>query len=410
MRYECIQAKTLLSKTRWAESWFHANRSLNAYKGCEHACAYCDGMSERYYVDDFTSHIRIKENAPQVLRRELLRAGFSARSGSLVSFLKEEDADRLSREGPRKQVIGVCGGVSDGYQPAEKEHEITRQVLETLLDFRLPVFVLTKSDLVLRDLDLLKEIHKQAFVNICFSITLHDEETREILEPKSSSTGERFEAIKEIRKAGIHTGVMGMPMIPGIGDTSENLLGIAEEAKRVGADFVQFSGMTLKPGRQKDHFLNIVKKHLPDKHDFLKQIFANDHPYGHPIWDLLPFNIMVRGREVCQKVGIRDRSVRYMMPGEPEPNVRVLRVLLDIEFYQSWTLGYPCVDWQPYQELAITIEQGVEDLEELRQQGLLGEQLDIGPHMVAVVEEILDRGSCEILDGILAKIDSYSGK
>ncbi|MFX1474725.1 MAG: radical SAM protein [Promethearchaeota archaeon] len=410
MRYECIRAKTLLSKTRWAESWFHANRSLNAYKGCEHACAYCDGMSERYFVDDFTTHIRIKENAPQVLRRELLRSGFVARSGSLVPFLEEGDADRITREGPRKQVIGVCGGVSDGYQPAEKEHRITRKVLETLLDFRLPVFVLTKSDLVLQDLDLLKEIHKQAFVNICFSITLHDEETKAIFEPKSSATWERFEALKEIRRAGIHPGVMGMPMIPGIGDTYENMRGIAKEAKRVGAEFVQFSGMTLKPGRQKEYFLSVVRKQLPDKHDFLQQIFANDHPYGHPQWELLPFNIMIRGREVCREIGIRDRSVRHMLPSEPEPNVRVLRVLLDIEFYQSQMLGYPCVDWQPYQELAITIEQGVEDLEELRQRGRLGERLDIGPSMIAVVEEILDRGSCKVLDEILAKIDAYSGK
>jgi DNA repair photolyase len=367
-------------------------------------------MSERYFVEDFMTHIRIKENAPQVLRRELLRAGFSARSRSLVPFLSKEDADRVGREGPRKQVIGVCGGVSDGYQPAEKEHQITRKVLETLLDFRLPVFVLTKSNLVLRDLDLLKRIHKETFVNVCFSITFHDEEIRAIFEPKSSSTGERFDALKELRKAGIHTGVMGMPMIPGIGDTYENMQGIAKEAKRVGADFVQFSGMTLKPGRQKDYFLNVVKRHLPDKHDFLQRIFANDHPYGHPQWELMPFNVMVRGRAVCKAIGIRDRSVRHMLATEPEANLRVLRVLLDIEFYQSWTLGYPCVDWQPYQELAITIEQGVEDLEELRQKGELGEKLDINPGMVAVVKEILDRGTCGVLEGILEKIDGYSGK
>ena len=99
-----------------------------------------------------------------------------------------------------------------------------------------------------------------------------------------------------------------------------------------------------------------------------------------------------------------------MTASEPEANVRVLRVLLDIEFYQSWTLGYPCIDWQPYQDLAITIEQGVEDLEELREKGQLKERLDISPHMVAVVEEILDRGTCGVLEGILDKIDSYSGK
>ena len=103
-------------------------------------------MSEWYHVDNFTTHIRMKENAADILRMELKREGFTSTSEleteTLWPFLDEEDAKRLMMNAPRKQVIGVCGGVSDGYQPAEKESKITRGVLETLLDYQMPVFVL----------------------------------------------------------------------------------------------------------------------------------------------------------------------------------------------------------------------------------------------------------------------------
>ncbi|MFW9944534.1 MAG: ATP-binding cassette domain-containing protein, partial [Candidatus Sifarchaeia archaeon] len=115
-------------------------------------------MNEYYHVDNFMNHVRIKENAPEILRKELKKLGFSSQreleTETLWSFLPDDDAKRLAMQKPRRIVIGVCGGVSDGFQPAEKEHKITQQILETLLDFRLPAMILTKSDLVLRDIDI----------------------------------------------------------------------------------------------------------------------------------------------------------------------------------------------------------------------------------------------------------------
>ena len=137
MNYECVKAKSLLSKKEMtADSWFHINRSLNAYRGCEHGCVYCDGMNEYYHVDNFMSHIRIKENAPVILRKELKKLGFTSQkeleTETLWSFLPEDDAKRLAMKTPRRIVIGVCGGVSDGFQPAEIEHKITQQILESI--------------------------------------------------------------------------------------------------------------------------------------------------------------------------------------------------------------------------------------------------------------------------------------
>ncbi|MHA1960269.1 MAG: radical SAM protein [Candidatus Thorarchaeota archaeon] len=410
MQYETVKAKSLLSKPIVADAWFHVNRSMNAYRGCEHGCVYCDGMAENYHVDNFTTHIRCKENAAKILRRELKKDGYTSQTEleteTLWRFMDPEDAKRMALKVPRRKVIGVCGGVSDGYQPAEKEHKITRRVLETLLDFRMPVFVLTKSNLVLRDLDLLKEIHENAFANIMFTITLNDEEQRSIFEPKASSTPDRFEALKEVCKAGLHGGVMATPIIPTIGDNLENMTALAREAKRAGAEFIQFGGMTLKPGRQKEYFLRVIKKRFPERLSEILKAYANNNKYGTPDWKHLPVNVMLRGHEICRSVGIRDRSVRNRVQSEPVANNSVLGVLLDIEFYMRFMLGMPWNKIRPFHELAARIERGVEDLVELHKEGQLKSRLLITDEMVSIVEGILDTGSCSYLEDLVKKTDS----
>ena len=409
MRYERIKAKSLLSKPIMTDGWFHINRSMNAYRGCEHGCVYCDGMSENYHVDNFLTHIRIKENAAQILRQELRKAGFTSRTvletETLWSFLDEEDAKRLAMKSQRKQVIGVCGGVSDGYQPAEREHEITRQVLETLLDFEMPVFVLTKSDLVLRDLDLLKKVHEVAFADVLFTITLADDEVQRIFEPRASTTSERYRALKKIRKEGLFGGVMATPIIPGIGDTYENMRSLAKAAKRAGAQFILWGGMTLKPGRQKKHFLNVVRKRFPEKLQLLERIFRKNHPYGHADYNELPVNIMLRGYEICRDVGISDRTIRHRLPNESEANNQVLGVLLDIVFRQTYLLRMNWNKSTPYRELALRIEKGIQDLSKMREEGELAERLMIDAQLLSTTEEILDTGSCQVLDDIHIRLD-----
>jgi hypothetical protein len=274
-----------------------------------------------------------------------------------------------------------------------------------LYDFRLPVFILTKSNRVLRDLDLLKEIHKQAFVSVCFSITLHDEKMRTIFEPKASATWERFEALKEIRKAGLYGGVMAYPTIPTIGDTLENMEGLAKAAKNADAEFILFSGMTLKPGRQKDYFFNIVRRRVPQVHDQLQKIYANNHTYGHPIIERLPVNPGLQGRKVCRKIGISDRSIRHMPPGEPEANIEVINRLLDLVFYRQILLRKPRNFWKPYQELAIKIEKGVSDLRTLAVQANLETQLGVSSKMVGVVNEILQKGTFDALTRTQRELD-----
>jgi len=412
VRYECIKAKSLLSKREMlADGWFHINKSLNAYRGCEHGCVYCDGMSEYYHVDNFTSHIRIKENAPEILRKELKKLGFTSQqeleTETLWSFLPKEDATRLAMNTPRRIVIGVCGGVSDGYQPAEREHRITRKILETLLDLRLPAMILTKSDLVLRDIDLLKELNEVAFANAVFTVTLHDDDKRKIIEPRASSTPERFAALKELRKAGIFGGVMATPIVPWIGTTYENMEGLAREAKAAGAEFILFGAMTLKPGRQKDHFLSVIKRHFPEQVEKIRALYADDNRYGNPMWKRQPINTMLLGHEICKKVGIRDRSVRHILPLEHEANYLVLGILLDIVFYQRYMLSRPWSVSKPFHDLSIKLEKGVEDLKVLLDEGRLKEGLSINDEMADIVREIIETGTCEYMQHLVSNISEY---
>lgn len=409
MRYECVKARTLLSKPHVADSWFHMNRSLNAYRGCEHGCVYCDGNSEYYHVDNFYSHIRVKENADQILRKELKKLGYTSRSEleteTLWSFLDEEDAKRMAEKVPRKLVIGACGGVSDGFQQAERKHKVTYRILETLLDYGLPVFILTKSDLVLEYMDLLKEIHERAFANIVFTITCANDEVQRVFEPKASTSSERFAALKEIRREGLYGGVMATPIIPTIGDNIENMRELVKATKSANGEFIQFGSMTLKPGRQKEYFMRVINRRYPDNYNTMKRIYENNNTYGQPIWKRLPANVMVQGRNVCKEFGVRDRSVRHKIPHEFESNNRVLGVLLDIVFRMNIFFGMPRKASKPYWELAARIEKGVGNLSKLQAEGELNQHLMIDSSMVETVEEILSKGSCSVLENLEAQID-----
>ncbi|MGY5874020.1 MAG: radical SAM protein [Candidatus Thorarchaeota archaeon] len=409
MRYECVKARSLLSKPHVADSWFHMNRSLNAYRGCEHGCIYCDGNSEYYHVDNFYSHIRVKENAADILRKELKKLGFTSRSEleteTLWSFLDDEDAKRIAEKVPRKLVIGACGGVSDGFQQAEREHKVTYRILEALLDYGMPVFILTKSDLVLDYLDILKEIHERAFANVLFTITCADDEVQKVFEPNASTTTERFAALKEIRKSGLFGGVMATPIIPTIGDNVENMTGLVKATKAANGEFIQFGGMTLKPGRQKEYFMRVINRRYPDNYDTMERIYENNNTYGQPIYKRLPVNVMVLGRYICKQYGVRDRTVRQQIPQEYDSNNRVLGILLDIVFRMNTFFGMSRSATKPYWELAARIERGTDDLSKLRSEGELNQQLMIDRSMGETVAEILDSGTCKVLDNLEARID-----
>lgn len=215
---------------------------LNAYRGCEHGCIYCYARPMHEYLGfspglDFESKIMVKENAPEILRKE------------------------LSSKNWKPTIVGLSSA-TDCYQPAERKLRLTRRCLEVLTECRNPVGIITKNFLVTRDLDLLKELAGHNAVTVCLSITTLDSELARIMEPRTSSPKQRLEALRIISEAGIPTGVLVAPVIPGL--TDHEMLGILEAAAAAGARFAGYEMLRL-PFGVKDLFQEWLKANYPQK-------------------------------------------------------------------------------------------------------------------------------------------------
>src|SRR5438128_80572 len=216
--------------------------SLNPYRGCEHGCIYCYARPTHEYLGfsaglDFESKIMVKTNAPELLRAEL--------------------------ESPRwRPQTLVLSGVTDPYQPIERKLRITRGCLEVLAKFRNPVAIITKNRLVTRDIDLLCELAKYNAVAVNVSVTSLDPGLQRVLEPRTSSPQARLDAIRQLRSAGIPTGVMVAPIIPGL--TDHEVPRILDACARAGA---QFGGYTIirLPWAVAPLFEHWLEEHFPDR-------------------------------------------------------------------------------------------------------------------------------------------------
>ncbi len=240
-----IEAKSILRKHKKIDSWFISHYGLNLYRGCTHNCVYCDGRSERYYVDgEFGEDVSVKVNALEVLRREL---------------------DPKRKRVPfKRSFIILGGGVGDSYQPIEKRYQLSRKALQLIYEYNFPVHVLTKSTLIKRDIDILKKINDQSRVVVSYSFSSVDEKLSAIVEPGVPSPDERLETLALLKNEGIACGMFLLPVIPFITDKPELMEETIRRASQVGIDFIIFGGMTLKDGKQKDYFLNVLKRHFPE--------------------------------------------------------------------------------------------------------------------------------------------------
>jgi DNA repair photolyase len=266
------------------------------------------------------------------------------KTSTLVDFipsLKEKVRSTL----PPKFVLHIGGGVCDVYQPAEAQVKITRTLLRIVYDYQFPVIILTKNCNVLQDLDILKAINEDTYACVSFTITLTDENTQKIFEPRASGTQKRFEAIKTLRKEGIHAGVYFYPVLPFIGDTDENMQALYEQAKKAGAEFVYCWGLTLKPGRNKEEFLNTVNVHFPQLFPEYQRLYGNNNKYGHI--DVTQFKKMglarpeVKGYILGHKYNMPYTAERYIPEGRIKTNLRVSEVLHKVAYIKGCLLQAP---------------------------------------------------------------------
>ena len=218
------------------------DQSINPYKGCEHGCIYCYARPTHAYLDlspglDFETKIFVKTEPVERLREAFEAAGYECR------------------------VLAI-GTNTDPYQPGEKIHRITRRLLETLLEFRHPVSITTKGKLILRDLDLLRELADNGLASVAVSITTLDDALKAKLEPRTASPRARLRIVRELAGAGIPVGVMMAPVIPFIND--HEIEDVVARSADAGAAAVHYIMLRL-PFEVKDLFAEWLAEHYPLK-------------------------------------------------------------------------------------------------------------------------------------------------
>lgn len=260
-----IEAKSILS----------THNGMNLYRGCTHGCIYCDSRSTCYQMDHPFEDVAVKKNAPALLK------------------------DALRRK--RKRCMIGTGSMCDPYLPLEASFQLTRRCLEAIERHGFGVSILTKSDLALRDLDLLRRINEQGKAVVCTTFTTFDEDLCQVLEPNVCTTRRRFEMLRAMHKAGIHTGVWLGPLLPFLTDTPENLRGLLGYCEAAGVEAIVCFGMgvTLRDGNRQ-YFYQQLDRHFPGmKAQYIRK-YGNRYecrsPRSGQLWRIL--------RQFCQARGI----------------------------------------------------------------------------------------------------------
>ena len=283
------------------------DRSINPYRGCEHGCVYCFARPTHAYMGlspglDFESKLYAKPDAPELLARELSAPGYE----------------------PRTIAIGTN---TDPYQPIERKYEIMRRILEVLERAGHPVGIVTKSNLILRDIDILARMAERRLVRVAISVTTLDPKLARVMEPRAPTPPRRLEALRQLAAAGIPVSVMTAPIIPAINDTEiERILDAAAAAGVTGAGYV----LLRLPLEVRDLFHEWLMANFPDRcnHVFslIRQMRGGkdyDPKWGERMTGSGPYAWMIGNRfeKACERLGLNKVRVKltteYFSPPHP---------------------------------------------------------------------------------------------
>ena len=272
--------------------------SLNPYTGCVHRCTFCyvrafEQRADRPADDRYGRIIRVKPNIADVLRAELARRSWA-----------------------REEV--TIGAATDPYQPAEGRYKLTRACLEALRDASNPFSLITRSPMIVRDLDVLVDAAKRAEVGIVFSVPTLDEDVWRRTEPGTPPPQRRLDAVRLLVDAGIKAGVGMAPILPGISDRPDQLERVVRAAREAGATSIWANVLYLRPGTR-EHFLEALARDWPEELERYEQLYGNraylPRKIGEPVRALVA--------ELRAKHGIRDRR-RVRLRPEPRPEQLML--------------------------------------------------------------------------------------
>jgi DNA repair photolyase len=275
-----ILAKTLLSSTAHPDTIFGCRYNMNLYRGCQHRCIYCDSRSECYQIDAFDDEVLVKVNAIELLRDEL----------------------------SRKRIKGPIslGSMNDPFMPLEAEINLAGRALAVIAEFGFPVHIITKSALVLKDLDTLKEIAR-TYASVSFTLTTTDDCLAARIEPYASRPSARLQAMRVLADNGIRTGTTMMPILPFIEDNEENIEAIVAQTAAAGGSYIiPWIGMTCR-NRQREYYYDRLDEHFPGIRQKYERTFGDryecESPRARELW---PFF-----EEACRRYGIATRIPLY---------------------------------------------------------------------------------------------------
>ena len=248
---------------------------MNIYRGCTHGCIYCDSRSRCYQFAHAFEDIEVKQNAPMLLEAAL-------------------------RSKRRKCMIGT-GSMSDPYMHCEAQLGLTRKCLEIILRYEFGAAIQTKSDMILRDIDLLEEINRKAKCVVQMTLTTYDDDLCRIIEPNVCNSRRRIEVLHEMQRRGIPTVVWLTPILPFINDTEDNVMAILEACIRAGVrGIICFDmGLTLRDG-DREYYYAALDKHFPG----LKEKYISRYGNAYMLPSPNAKKLMALFTETCRSHGI----------------------------------------------------------------------------------------------------------
>ena len=282
------------------------DRSINPYRGCEHGCVYCFARPSHAYLGlspglDFETRLFAKTGAAETLRKELGAKGYT----------------------PAPIALGAN---TDAYQPVERQLRITREILQVLAETGHPVGIITKSSLVLRDLDILQPMAEKGLVKVAISLTSLDHRLSRAMEPRASAPARRLATIAALAEAGIPVSVMTAPLIPALNDHElESLLEAASEAGAWSAGYV----LLRLPHELKDLMRRWLDTHFPDKADHVFSLIsqsrggrAYDAQFGTRMRGTGPYADALKARFdlACRRLGLSSARIALNLEHFNKPN------------------------------------------------------------------------------------------
>lgn len=269
---------------------------MNIYRGCSHGCIYCDSRSTCYQFSHPFEDIEVKQNAPQLLEKAL--------------------------QSRRRQCMISTGSMSDPYMPCEKSLRLTRKCLQVIKKYGFGAAILTKSDLIMDDIDLLDEINRKARCVVQMTLTAYDDKLCSIIEPHVCNTQRRIEVLEKMKERGIDTIVWLTPILPFINDTRENVEAILNECVRIGVKGVidYGMGMTLREG-DREYYYAALDKYFPGMKEKYIRTYGNAYELQSP----RAKELMKLMKDICSANGIiytPEECFRFMNDF-PQKNVQL---------------------------------------------------------------------------------------